>query len=80
MGWGRDKDSTAVGGRNLATAFLPAPLGASLRIGCMASWTQSHLEVWRLHLLNRPHRALKDEGLEKPFPLTALAAPTAPMR
>ena len=56
---------------------FPVQLCASLKIGCMAGWTQSYQEGWRLHLLKRPHRPLIDKGSETTLPLTVLAAPAA---
>ena len=62
VGGGRDEDSTAVGGRNVATAGV---LGAT---SCIPNylpygrgWTQSHQEGWRQNLIKRPHHNLKEK-------------------
>ena len=52
---------------------LPAPLCASLTVGRMSGWKHIRQEGWRLNLLKRPRRPLKDEVLATPLPLTALA-------
>ena len=56
---------------------LTAPIFVSLTIRRLAGWTQSCQEVWRMHLLKRPHCLLTDEGSTTSFTLTALSAPAA---